>query len=187
MAQEVYLAYDGMPLQTIGQQDPDLYEDVGNYNRAHPVSSRKDEDPELMKQRLAEKIAAAATNRQREIEKLCAKLARQEEHARRVQERKKALGGGSTEELRLSVGGENGLAMGSVGTLDKSESSLSNNESTYESRDSSNFQSTSRGGSGRSILTDTTDVSDSARETISSNPLKQPVVLNAAARAAISN
>lgn len=55
----------------------------------------------LLRKRLLEKEAQVAANRAKEIEKMQAKLARQEEHARRVQERKRAM-----EKLMLESGGE---------------------------------------------------------------------------------
>ncbi|KAI8904696.1 hypothetical protein EDD86DRAFT_212585 [Gorgonomyces haynaldii] len=132
-------------------------------------SRKHEEDPETIKKRLQEKIEAATINRQREIERLQAKLALHEERAKKVQERKKALGGGSTDDLRLSVGGETGLAK-----------SLSSKSSS--SQDSS-FQLTNRGGSGRSVLSDTTDVSESARESVVPNPLKNAAAVAPVARA----
>jgi hypothetical protein len=77
------------------------------------LSSSKDvtQDPMLLKKKLLEKEAQAAKNRLREIEKLQSKLAKQEERAKKVQERKKQLGRGSNDELNLSWGGEDsGLA-----------------------------------------------------------------------------
>ncbi|KAJ3280642.1 hypothetical protein HDU76_009122 [Blyttiomyces sp. JEL0837] len=63
-------------------------------------------DPVALKRRLLEKEAQATQNRLREIEKLQLKLARQEEHARRVKDRKRAMGRLSNENLNLSWGGE---------------------------------------------------------------------------------
>lgn len=65
-------------------------------------------DLAALKKRLEEKEIAAKANRDREIKKLQMKLAKQEEHAKKVLERKRALGALSNEELRLSWGGENG-------------------------------------------------------------------------------
>ncbi|KAI9352093.1 hypothetical protein BDR26DRAFT_1003123 [Obelidium mucronatum] len=64
------------------------------------------EDSHVLKQRLLEKEARAATRRARELLKLQNKLAKQEEHAKKVQERKKKLGKLSNEDLNLSWGGE---------------------------------------------------------------------------------
>ncbi len=72
-------------------------------------SQRDKEDSEDIKRKLQERIELASLNRQREIEKLQAKLARHEERAKRVLERKHAMYA-SNEELRLSVGGECDLA-----------------------------------------------------------------------------
>ncbi|KAJ3212937.1 hypothetical protein HDU82_003420 [Entophlyctis luteolus] len=63
-------------------------------------------DSILLKQRLLEKEARAANRRARELSKLQAKLAKQDEHAKLVQERKKKLGKMSNENLNLSWGGE---------------------------------------------------------------------------------
>ncbi|KAJ3045935.1 hypothetical protein HDV00_006201 [Rhizophlyctis rosea] len=63
-------------------------------------------DPSDLKQRLLTKETLATQRRARELEKLQAKLAKQEAHARKVQERKRMLGKGSNEDLRLSWGGE---------------------------------------------------------------------------------
>ncbi|KAJ3103048.1 hypothetical protein HDU97_010404 [Phlyctochytrium planicorne] len=73
------------------------------------TNTKKTVDPETLKRRLQEKEAHASENRKREINKLQSKLARQDEHARKVQERKKALGRLSNEDLNLSWGGEDGL------------------------------------------------------------------------------
>ncbi|KAJ3413425.1 hypothetical protein HDV05_008066 [Chytridiales sp. JEL 0842] len=76
------------------------------------LSSSKDtsQDPALLKKKLLEKEAQAAMNRLREIEKVQSKLAKQEERAKKVLERKKMLGQGE-DELNLSWGGEDsGLA-----------------------------------------------------------------------------
>ncbi|KAJ3412819.1 hypothetical protein HDV05_000225 [Chytridiales sp. JEL 0842] len=77
--------------------------------RVKPELSNKNNltsDPILLKKRLLEKEAQAAKNRLREIEKLQSKLAKQEEHARQVLERKRAMGRMSNEDLSLSWGGE---------------------------------------------------------------------------------
>jgi hypothetical protein len=71
-------------------------------NNTRPKTS----DPTLLKQNLLEKEAKAAANRAKELDKIQSKLARAEEHARKVQERKKALGRASSENLNLSWGGE---------------------------------------------------------------------------------
>ncbi|KAJ3138482.1 hypothetical protein HK100_012622 [Physocladia obscura] len=68
------------------------------------------EDPMLLKQRLLEKEAQATARRAKELLKLQNKLAKQEEHARQVQERKKKLGKLSNENLNLSWGGEDDQA-----------------------------------------------------------------------------
>lgn len=84
------------------------------------MASKKEEDPEELKNRLLEKETAAHQNREKEMRKLQKKLALQEEHARTVLDRKKALGG--AEGLNLSWGGEadgKGLA-----DLDSSAESL---------------------------------------------------------------
>ncbi|KAL2913687.1 hypothetical protein HK105_206847 [Polyrhizophydium stewartii] len=170
------------------------------------ASSRKEADPEALKRRLREKEEAAALNRQREIEKLQAKLARQEQHARRVQERKKALGAGSNEELRLSWGGEKGLAAelgagtGSGGeSPDSSKGSHSVSRSSIAKDDVDSGKgsssasisfgngSSSRGGSGRSTNTDTTDVGDeeSSAKAAAASPFKKPLgAITAATNAA---
>ncbi|KAI9098098.1 hypothetical protein DFS34DRAFT_685608 [Phlyctochytrium arcticum] len=67
----------------------------------------RDEDPEMLKQRLIEKEFQAEKNRQRELAKLQSKLARMDEHVRRVQERKRFLEQGSAEDLSLSVSSSN--------------------------------------------------------------------------------
>ncbi|KAJ3261542.1 hypothetical protein HK103_005380 [Boothiomyces macroporosus] len=123
------------------------------------LKSRKEKDPEdlaALKLRLLEKEQAAKINRDREISKLQLKLARQEEHARKVLERKKALGAGSNEELRLSWGGEKGLG-DSVMPLG-SQASL-NTESNQDVK-LGNLSAVNRMGSGRSNATDTTDTTD---------------------------
>jgi hypothetical protein len=82
-------------------------------------------------------------NREREITKLQKKLAKQEEHAKMVLERKKKMGHGSNEELRLSWGGETGLAV-------KQDS----------------FEGVGyRTGSGRSNMTESTDTTDVVLDT----------------------
>ncbi|KND03974.1 hypothetical protein, variant [Spizellomyces punctatus DAOM BR117] len=64
----------------------------------------REEDPEVLKQRLLEKETQAEKNRQRELQKLQAKLARMDQHVRRVQERKRFLEmGSSTDDMSLSV------------------------------------------------------------------------------------
>lgn len=82
--------------------------------------SKKLETPLQLKQRLLEKEAQTAQNRAREREKLQAKLAKQEKHMRLVQERKKALGKLSSDDLaRLSWGGElDALAAAAASSLD---------------------------------------------------------------------
>ncbi|KAI8802131.1 hypothetical protein BJ742DRAFT_858713 [Cladochytrium replicatum] len=68
------------------------------------------DDPVTLKQRMLEKEQQVAQNRIRGMEKLQAKLARQEVHARQVQERKRNLGRLSNEDLNVSWGGEMGLS-----------------------------------------------------------------------------
>jgi hypothetical protein len=85
---------------------------------------------------LEEKEALAKLNRERKINRLHQKLAKQEEHARRVLERKRMLGGKSNEDLRLSVGGEVDL------------------EAVESATDEKIFNN--RSGSGRSNATDNT-------------------------------
>jgi hypothetical protein len=119
-------------------------------------------DPEMMKKKLAERIEMAASNRRKEIEKLHAKLAIHEERAKRVQERKRRMNA-SKEELRLSVGGENGL--------DSARESTESKDSVQEKAISSlEAASNSRTGSGRSLLSDAT-VSDDSQNS-NANPLK---------------
>ncbi|KAI8896493.1 hypothetical protein BC833DRAFT_597328 [Globomyces pollinis-pini] len=121
-------------------------------SRKEPVS-----DLAALKIRLQEKEQAAKLNRDREINKLQLKLARQEEHARKVLERKKALGAGSNEELRLSWGGEKGLAdalSGSKITL------TAGSNSELELKTDSTLTGGNRMGSGRSNATDSTDTTD---------------------------
>ncbi|KAH6568172.1 hypothetical protein BASA62_005639 [Batrachochytrium salamandrivorans] len=137
--------------------------------------NRKEADPEALKRRMREREIAATLNRQREIEKLQAKLARQEQHIRRVQERKKAMGSGSNEELRLSWGGEKGLGAVNDGSDQdlSTAKSMSDQAAVFggDSRSGSNLScttsgklaygvSTTRSGSGRSTMTDTTDVGE---------------------------
>lgn len=154
----------------------------GKKRRKPTLPSQKEAaDPAVLKQRLKEKEEAAAQNRQREIERLQAKLARQEEHAKRVQERKKAMGGSggndnesSNDEIRLSWGGENGgLARDSAGD--------SADQSGGSTNDSSNASGgSSRGGSGRSTNTDTTDVGEEDNEQIKQSTKYQKKVEPAA-------
>jgi hypothetical protein len=101
------------------------------------LSSQLNKDPESLKKKLLEKEAQAALNRQKEREKLTAKLMAQEKHAKTVLMRKKAaaaMDGSSEDEERVSCGGENESASGS----DKP----------------------SRVSSGKSTETDTTDVGE---------------------------
>lgn len=127
------------------------------------------ENPELLKQRLLEKITQADINRQKEMEKLSQKLAKQEEHARRVLERKRQLGSMNVdEELRLSVGGEN-VPLAKILSKD-----------TVTAEDSNSNLANARGGSGRSLLSDATDAtaSDSAPSRSNElNPLKAPLLV----------
>lgn len=75
-----------------------------------PISTYPAEkDLQAIKIKLLQKEAAAFANREKEIKKIQQKLAKQEAHARKVLERKKTNGMGN-EEMRLSWGGENGLA-----------------------------------------------------------------------------
>ncbi|KAJ3228892.1 hypothetical protein HDU78_009496 [Chytriomyces hyalinus] len=71
-----------------------------------PMTAAEATNPAELKQRLLDKEARAAARRARELLKLQNKLAKQEEHARQVQERKKKLGRLSNEALNLSWGGE---------------------------------------------------------------------------------
>ncbi|KAJ3233572.1 hypothetical protein HDU81_002128 [Chytriomyces hyalinus] len=71
-----------------------------------PMTAAESTDPAELKQRLLDKEARAAARRARELLKLQNKLAKQEQHARQVQERKKKLGRLSNEALNLSWGGE---------------------------------------------------------------------------------
>jgi hypothetical protein len=140
-------------------------------SRRPKLSSKKEEDPEVMKLRLAEKAKVADANRARELLKVSAKLARQEEHARRVLERKRQL---EDEEMRLSVGGENG---GLAKLADSSsESQFGGSVSGSSGDDSASYLAdANRGESGRSLLSDTTDTtsSDSPPESEKhANPLK---------------
>lgn len=109
------------------------------------MRSRKEPVADLaaLKAKLQEKEAAAKLNREREINKLQIKLARQEEHARKVLERKRALGG-ENGELRLSWGGETGLC------------EVQDSKISLDSID----KNANRMGSGRSINTDLTDTTD---------------------------
>ncbi|KAJ3245484.1 hypothetical protein HK104_007955, partial [Borealophlyctis nickersoniae] len=76
------------------------------------TSPTDQDETTTLKQRLLEKDAQAAQNRAKELSKLQAKLARQEERAKRVLERKRAMGrNASSEEMRLSWGGEAGLGL----------------------------------------------------------------------------
>ena len=104
-------------------------------------------NPNLLKQKLLEKEAQAAQNRAREIEKLQSKLARQDEHAKRVQQRKRALGRLSNEDLNLSWGGED------AGGLLDAVIAASNKSKGLSDVDSGKGSSTnnSRSGSGRSL------------------------------------
>lgn len=123
---------------------------------------KQEEDPESLKVRLLEREVAAKINREREITKLQLKLARQEEHARKVLERKKAMGGEDCE-MRLSYGGEDGKGLD--GTT--AESSLQLKD------DSGNVNGASRGSSGRSQTTDTTEVDGQQPvAAVAVNPLK---------------
>ncbi|KAI8616428.1 hypothetical protein BC830DRAFT_1167805 [Chytriomyces sp. MP71] len=71
-----------------------------------PMTAGEVADPAELKQRLLEKETRATARRARELSKLQSKLAKQEEHAKLVQERKKKLGKHSNEDLNLSWGGE---------------------------------------------------------------------------------
>jgi hypothetical protein len=88
--------------------------------------------------KLEDKEKSAALNRQREKERLTAKIAAQEERKRLVLERKKLLQDDENFE-RCSVGGEN-----------QSSSACSSSQSLESSRS----------GSGKSTLTETTDVEE---------------------------
>ncbi|KAJ3085488.1 hypothetical protein HDU96_005385 [Phlyctochytrium bullatum] len=120
----------------------------------------KKADPEALKRRLLEKEAHAKENRAREISKLQSKLAKHDEKARRVQERKRALGRASNEDLNLSWGGEDGLE---TVVLDAKDAYLrpktSPHSGEYDEIDSGKGSSAvslslgSRSGSGRSVGT----------------------------------
>lgn len=126
------------------------------------LKSRKkqEEDLEALKIRLHEREVAAKINREREITKLQLKLSRQEEHARKVLERKRALGGEDSE-LRLSYGGEAGKGLAELARDDESQRDFDGKEG--------NGNGASRGGSGRSQTTDTTEVE---HDIAASNPLR---------------
>lgn len=125
------------------------------------LKSRKQEDPETLKMRLHEREVAAQQNREKEITKLQLKLARQEEHARKVLERKRAMGG-EDGELRLSYGGEDGKGLAEL--ADEAESRQNSSSTTSSSEnlkvDSGKGNGASRGSSGRSQTTDTTEVDE---------------------------
>ncbi|KAJ3323935.1 hypothetical protein HDV06_000911 [Boothiomyces sp. JEL0866] len=139
------------------------------------LKSRKEKEPEdlaALKLRLLEKEQAAKINRDREISKLQLKLARQEEHARKVLERKKALGAGSNDELRLSWGGEKGLG----DNLMPLDSQTSLDTETSQDVKLGNLYGVNRMGSGRSNATDTTDTTDVVGDRPSTiDPLKTVV------------
>jgi len=140
-------------------------------SRKEPVS-----DLAALKIRLQEKEAAAKLNREREINKLQLKLARQEEHARKVLERKKALGGGSHDELRLSWGGEKGLAEpGLLGQDTQVSHSTLNSCQTDLDLKSLNINAANRMGSGRSNATDNTDTTDVIIGDRPSDPMKTSI------------
>ncbi|KAI8855323.1 hypothetical protein BC829DRAFT_378595 [Chytridium lagenaria] len=111
-ATEVKSAPVKVSLPKLALSDQDIQAKLGEHggqpNLPSDVSSKR-VDPEILKQRLIEKEAAASENRAREISRMQSKLARQDEHARRVLQRKRALGRLSTEDLNLSWGGEDGL------------------------------------------------------------------------------
>ncbi|KAI9202878.1 uncharacterized protein BJ171DRAFT_625966 [Polychytrium aggregatum] len=117
--------------------------------------TKKEEDPTALKRRLLNKEAQAAHNRQREIEKLQAKLALQDQHARMVQERKRKMGRASNEDLNLSWGGENGLAdvLTTQQSLVKELQRLDDADSGKGSSSASLSYGQSRSGSGRSTNT----------------------------------
>lgn len=125
---------------------------------------KQDQDPETLKMRLKEREVAAKINREREITKLQLKLARQEEHARKVLERKKAMGG-EDGELRLSYGGEDGKGLAQLAA---DSASL---ELKEEDGDEGFKNGASRGSSGRSQTTDTTEVERDSTSA-AANPLK---------------
>ncbi|KAJ3107392.1 hypothetical protein HDU97_004274 [Phlyctochytrium planicorne] len=114
------------------------------------TNTKKNVDPETLKRRLQEKEAHASENRKREITKLQSKLARQDEHARKVQERKRALGRLSNEDLNMSWGGEDGLET----LVLADEPCLKKKELDDDEVDSGKGSSLgSRSGSGRSNVT----------------------------------
>lgn len=124
------------------------------------IPVKKEEDVDAMKQRIANRVAAASSNRQKEMDKIAQKLARQEAHARQVQERKRLLAG--DDDMRLSVGGENeGLEaminrkeQESLEALAGASTRSTNGVSSVAESDSN--MDGARYGSGRSMLSDTT-------------------------------
>ncbi|KAI9005913.1 hypothetical protein BC832DRAFT_458010 [Gaertneriomyces semiglobifer] len=74
----------------------------------------REEDPVTLKQRLQEKEEQAEKNRQRELAKLQAKLAKMDRQVRRVQERKRILETESTEDVTEGWDVEHGLSTGSL-------------------------------------------------------------------------
>ncbi|KAJ3332614.1 hypothetical protein HDU76_013656 [Blyttiomyces sp. JEL0837] len=120
-----------------------------------PAKRASTADPAALKRRLLEKEAHAAQNRLREIEKLQSKLAKQEEHAKRVKDRKKALGRLSNENLNLSWGGEDdldGATAAAAAAGDKFDVDSGKGSSA------ASLSNGSRSGSGRS--TGTVDIGD---------------------------
>ncbi|KAJ3161251.1 hypothetical protein HK101_000835, partial [Irineochytrium annulatum] len=80
---------------------------------------KKVADPSTLRQRLLEKELLASENRAKAHLQLQSKLARHEERAKRVQERKRALGRLSGEDLNLSWGGEDGVETVVLGVRDE--------------------------------------------------------------------
>lgn len=142
------------------------------------LKSQKDVTPEdlaALKQRLQEKEEAAKLNREREINKMQQKLARQEERARKVLERKKKMGASSSENLRLSWGSDLGLA----DHLDASTGASSVSLKDSDAPDSKSFlNNASRMGSGRSNATDDTDTT--VDHVMATDPVKHATVLSEA-------
>ena len=131
------------------------------------LSSSTKDDPKLLEKKLKEKEIQAALNRQKEKEKLAAKIAAQEERARLVLERKKLLQDSNQEE-RLSVGGENDSSQSSQSASDQSSTrdSVSHQSCSDSNASSRNSQS---------LDTETTDVDD--RDESSTSLESSPIII----------
>ena len=149
-----FLCYDSSLFKYL-EKELDAKKDARKKGVRPPLTSSKKESPEALKQKLLEKEAQAALNRQKEKEKLAAKIAAQEERAKRVLERKKQQveTGSDDSDGKLSYGGEKDSADGSS----SNESRSRPNSSEAESGDD---QASPRSGSAKSSDTDTTDVAD---------------------------